>query len=52
MSTSCPAKSHALDELSFVHFFLDNSIAMRQGEASQDSSFVSFNAANEAALAL
>src|SRR5438552_16480012 len=43
-----PAVPHALDELQFIHFALDDPIAMGQGESCQHGSFVSFNAANKA----
>jgi len=45
---SCSPKPHALDELQFIHFALDDPIALRQGESCQHGSFVSFNAANKA----
>ena len=48
----CPTRSHALDELSWVHFSLDDPMTVRQGETCQHSSFVAFNAAHEAAPAL
>src|SRR5258708_37240579 len=41
---SCPAKHHAFDKLSFVHLPLNNTIAVRQGETSEDGGFVSFDA--------
>ncbi len=41
---SCPAISHAFEELSFVDLALDDSIAVGQSQACGNSRFISLNA--------
>jgi hypothetical protein len=52
-SNANPALPYPMRLMSFnlFTFPISDSIALRQGQTSQDGSFVSFNAANEAALA-
>jgi hypothetical protein len=45
---SGPAESHTLQKFQFIDTSLDDAIALRQGQTSQDSGFVALNATDHA----